>query len=62
MPRSQPAEQNPAARLTWAQVRHLRRVHTRGGVTYTDLARMFNINRATATRIAQGHSWIEPKS
>lgn len=61
MPRSQPGELNPSARLTWADVHRLRLAYARGDVTFTDLARMFDINRSTATRVARGLTWQADK-
>jgi DNA invertase Pin-like site-specific DNA recombinase len=51
-------ERNANARLTWVQVREMRRLRLTG-MTLVALARMFGVSHPTVSRIARGQTWRE---
>jgi hypothetical protein len=52
-----PGEQASSARLTWAQVRHIRARHAAGGISLGQLARECGVNVSTVSRLVRHPSW-----
>lgn len=57
MSRSHPAESNPAAKLTWPDVREIRRARAQGEATNAALAERFGVCVDTVQRAAYGITW-----
>lgn len=51
-------EKNAAAKLTWEQVREIRKLH-KEGMTQIPLAKMFGVKQATISRIVLNKGWRE---
>ena len=56
-PLSHPGEDNPAAKLTWPQVRSIRVLYATGCITQGQLALAFGVNRFTIYNIVNGKTW-----
>jgi len=52
-------ERNPAAQLTWNQVREIR-VRLAAGESCRSLGRIFGVSKSTISAIRCGHIWNEP--
>jgi hypothetical protein len=52
------AEKHGRAKLTWGQVREIRRRYVRGQVRQLDLALEFGVNQGTIGNIVRGEGWI----
>jgi hypothetical protein len=52
-------ENNPKAKLTWADVRNIRTRYVNGGVSYTVLAQEYNITKPLVGMIIRGEIWQE---
>ena len=50
----------PAAKLTFAKVEEMRRLHVGGGLTYTELGKRFGVSRTAAERAIKGKTWAIP--
>jgi len=50
----------PSAKLTFAKVEEMRRLHTVAGFTYTELAERFGVSRSAAARAIKGETWSIP--
>lgn len=53
-------EFNPAAKLTFAKVEEMRRLHVADGLTYTEAGQRFGVSRSAATRAIKGKTWAVP--
>jgi hypothetical protein len=54
-------ENSGRAKLTWEQVREIRELHSKGGVSQRQLGRMFRVDNKTIQAIIQNRTWIEKK-
>jgi DNA-binding XRE family transcriptional regulator len=52
-------EENPHAKLTWANVREIRAAKQTRGITQAALARKFGVSPSTVTAVWQGRNWKE---
>lgn len=53
-------EKAPAAKLTWHQVREIRRLHCSGELTrLQDFSDRFGVTRMTVSKILRGITWVE---
>ena len=50
----------PAAKLTFAKVEEMRRLHVEGGLTYTEIGKRFGVHRKTASSAINGITWAVP--
>ncbi|GAB1368846.1 hypothetical protein MASR1M42_13970 [Azonexus hydrophilus] len=50
----------PNAKLTFAKVEEMRRLHARGGLTYTEIGERFGVSRTAAERAIKGKTWAVP--
>lgn len=50
----------PAAKLTFAKVEEMRRLHVDGGLTYTEIGKRFGVHRRTASDAINGRTWAVP--
>ncbi len=50
----------PAAKLTFAKVEEMRRLHVEGGLTYTEIGKRFGVHRRTASSAIKGQTWAVP--
>lgn len=50
----------PSAKLTFAKVEQMRRLHVEGGFTYTEIGKRFGVSRTTAAKAVKGKSWAVP--
>lgn len=50
----------PSAKLTFAKVEQMRRLHVEGGLNYTEIGERFGVSRTTAARAVKGKSWAVP--
>lgn len=53
-------EGSSSAKLTWDDVREIRRRYAAGGVTQTALCREYGVSPGTMCVLLQGKTWIEP--
>lgn len=51
-------EINGSAKLTWVKVVEIRKIYTKGGYSYTDIGKMFDINQSSVGAIITNKSWI----
>lgn len=54
-----PGELNPAAVLTWAKVREIRRLYAEGAYRQSGLARIYGVTQAQIHLIVNNKEWIE---
>lgn len=47
------------AKLTWEQVREIRQRHSKGGITYVQLAREYGVANCTIGELIRGLTWNE---
>lgn len=50
----------PAAKLTFAKVEKMRRLHVEDGLTYTEIGKRFGVHRKTASSAIRGQTWAIP--
>lgn len=53
-------DRNGRAKLSWDDVREIRRRYAAGGVSQTQLAKEFGVRQCQISEIIRGVSWIEP--
>jgi hypothetical protein len=58
--RTASGDRHGMAKLTWSQVRQIRRRLCTEGVSHSQLAREFNIGRTAIHSIATNKTWVEP--
>lgn len=51
-------DKNGMSKLTWEQVAKIRQIYANGGITYKELAKMYNVNKETIGRIIRNNGWI----
>jgi DNA-binding MarR family transcriptional regulator len=51
---------NPAAELTWPQVREIRAKYAAGGYTHEQLADQYGVVKATITYLLSNTTWVDP--
>lgn len=59
LPTSGPGDLSPAARLTWDDVREIRRLSAAGGRSRASLAAQFQVSTSNVTQIIRGVTWRE---
>lgn len=47
----------PSAKLTFAKVEEMRRLHKGAGLTYTEIGERFGVSRTTAAKAVKGKTW-----
>lgn len=52
-------EEGPSAKLTWEQVREIRRTYVAGGTSQASLARQFGVAQASIGRLLSNQTWEE---
>ena len=57
MPRSQPGELNPAARLREPEVQRMRALYATGLIRQGELVRIFGVSRGTVQAVVQHRHW-----
>lgn len=55
-------EKNPSAKLTWYQVREIRRRHSAGEANQCELARQFGVTHSAVNYVVNGRTWREPST
>lgn len=50
----------PSAKLTFAKVEEMRRLHSAQNMTYTEIGHLFGVNRTTASNAIKGKTWAAP--
>lgn len=50
----------PAAKLTFAKVEEMRRLHVENGLTYTEIGKRFGVHRKTVSSAINGKTWAVP--
>ena len=56
----QRGEQSGRARLTWDQVRQIRKRYAAGGVSHRDLAAEYRVHRSAIGPLLSGRTWVDP--
>jgi len=52
-----PADSNPAAKLTWAEVREIRPLYAAGDFTLSQLSDRFDVSTNTIAKVVRRDSW-----
>jgi hypothetical protein len=52
-----PADSNPAAKLTWAEVREIRSLYATGEFTLSQLSDRFGVTTNTIVKVVRRESW-----
>lgn len=50
----------PSAKLTFAKVEEMRRLHVEGCLTFTEIGKSFGVSRSAAARAIKGDTWSVP--